>query len=306
MTKKDSQKKGPDLKKYQDDQSVSLTQMKFGLWLASNKVNIMRIITLLLIVASLSLLGYSGYNYANYLLYGRQADRALSNSLTENLFDIQAYRAVTAPQVLLAGPVYSFNVAGKKDFLLTVKNPNSNYHSVFDYCLKDSEGSDVVCETDFVLPNSEKYLLIVAEDIEGAVSNLRFEAVNVFWQRLNNRQIPDWENYAQTRLNIEIKDIVYKAPDYNSRTPLHSLSFSIENKTAYSFSSVPLNIILRNASTPAALNIYNLENFLSAEKRKIKINWPAGGERANQAEVFVNLNILDQNLYLPYRSDSLR
>jgi hypothetical protein len=306
MTKKDSQKNGPDLNKYKDEESVSLAQMRFGLWLSMNKAHIIRIITILLIVASLSMLGYSGYNYTTYFLYGRQADKALSDSLTENLFDVQAYREATAPQVLLAGPVYSFNVSGKKDFLLTIKNPNPNYHSIFDYCLRDSQGNDLVCETNFALPNSEKYLLIVAKDIEGAVGNLSFEAVNVFWQRINSRQIPNWDDYLQERLNIEIKDLVYKAPDYNSRTPLHNLSFNIENKTAYNFSRVPLNIILRNVNTPVALNIYNLDNFLSAEKRNIKISWPAGGERASQAEVLVDLNILDQNLYLPYRSDSLR
>jgi len=306
MTKKDSKKNEPDLKKYKDDQSVSLAQMKFGLWLASNKIHILRIITVLLIVASLGMLGYSGYNYTIYFLYGRQADKALSTSLTSNLFDIPAYRATTAPQVLLASQVYTFNVGGKKDFLLTVKNPNPNYHSIFDYCLRDSQGNDVVCDTDFVLPNSDKYLLIVAQDIEGLVSNLNFEAVNVFWQRLNSRQVPDWESYAQERLNIDIKNIVYQGPDYNSRTPLHNLSFFIENKTAYNFSRVPLNIILKSGATPVAVNIYNLENFFSGEKRNIKISWPAGGERANQAEVFLNLNILDQNLYLPYRSDSLR
>jgi hypothetical protein len=306
MTKRDSKKNGPDLKKYKDDQSVSLTQMKIGLWLASNKVRIIRIITIFLIVVSLSLIGYSGYNYTIYFLYGRQADKALSDSLSENLFDIQAYREATAPQILLAGPVYSFSASGKKDFLVTVSNPNPNYYSVFDYCLRDGQGNDVVCSTDFVLPKSEKHLLIVAQDMAGTVNNLYFEAVNVFWQRLNLRQIPSWENYVKERLNMEIKDIVYKTPDYNSRTPLHNLSFTIENKTAYSFTRVPLNIVLQNNNIPVSLNIYNLDNFFSAEKRNIKISWPAGGERANQAEIFLNLNILDQSLYLPYRSNSLR
>jgi hypothetical protein len=300
MSKKDSQKKGPDLNKYKNGESVSLAQMKFGLWLANNKLRIVKMVTVILMLISFSLIGYSGYHYANYFLYGRHADKALATELTKNLFDIQAYRAAIAPQVFSAGPVYSFNVLGKKDFLLTLENPNSNYYSVFDYCIKDAQGNQVVCDTNFILPSSKKNLLIVSQEFEGSLSNLSFEATNVFWQRLDSRQIPDWESYAQERLNIEIKDVVYKAPDYNSRTPLHSLSFNIENKTPYNFSRVPLDIILSNANNPVALNIYNLENFFSAEKRNIKISWSAGGERANRAEVFLNLNILDQNSYLPY------
>lgn len=305
MNKSDSKKSAPDLKKYQSTQSLSLRQMSFGLWLSKNRAIILRIITIILIVLSFGLLGYSGYNYSIYFLYGRQADKELSASLINNLLDIESYREANAPQVLLAGPVYSFGTTDKRDFLLSLKNPNDNYYAIFDYCLQDVELNDLVCDSDFILPGSEKYLLALNKNIAGNFNNLNFEAVNVFWRRLNVRQVPNWDLYASERLNIEIKNVDYKSPDYSSRNPLHSLSFQIENKTAYNFSQVPLSIVLWNNNSPAGVNIYNLNDFMSADSRDIKLSWPASGERANKADIFVDLNIFDSDIYLPYSKNLL-
>lgn len=301
MKKKESSAKKIDLKAYKGDGDLSISQMKFGLWLSTNRKRIIRIIVIFLIISSATLFSYSSYHYVIYFLYGRQADKDLVKSLSENLFDAQAYRESTAPQILLAGPISSFNVAGKTDFILTLKNTNEKYYGLFDYCLKDAKDIDIACGSSFILPNSEKYLVLTAQDIERPGSTLSFQADNIFWQRLNNREIPDWGHYLAERINLQVTDIVYSKPDYNSRTPMHTVAFKIRNNSAYHFAKLPLDIILSNGSSITGVNVYNLNNLLSSETRDLKISWPAGPERATKVEVIPDVNILDPNVFLPYR-----
>lgn len=301
MKKKESSSKHFDLKKYQTAGDVSLGQMKFGLWLSNNRRRIIRVAVIFLIISSASLFTYSGYHYIIYFLYGRQADKDLASSLSENIFDMRAYREATAPQIILAGKVDRFNVANKQDFVVTLKNPNLNYYGVFDYCLQDNKNNDVACGHSFILPSSEKYLILAAQDIENSSGALNFQAVNVFWQRINPREISDWNAYALERLNLDIKDLKYSGPDYNARTPFHSVSFTITNNSPYHFAELPLDIILFNSANVSGVNVYNLNNLMSFETRKVQISWPSGGERANSVEIIPDVNILNPDVFLPYR-----
>ncbi len=301
MKKKESSKAGVDLKKYKTKNSLSLGQMKLGLWLSTNRRRLTRIIIIFLIICSASFFTYSSYHYIVYFLYGREADKKLAASLAENLIDMQSYREATAPQIISAGQVNSFSVNGKKDFVVSLKNSNLNYYGVFDYCLQDSQKNDIACASSFILPNSEKQLILTSQDIKENTSNLSFQAVNVYWQRLNYREIPDWNSYLQERLNITISNLVYSKPDYNARTPLHEVSFTIKNNSPYHFAKLPLDIILSNGSSISGVNVYNLNNFMSLETRDLRISWPAAGERASSVEIVPDVNILDENVFLPYR-----
>lgn len=301
MKKKESSAKKINLKDYKGENDLSLSQMKFGLWLSTNRKRILRIIVIFLIISSATLFTYSSYYYIIYFLYGRQADQELVKALSENLFDVQAYRESTAPQILQAGPVNTFKVAEKTDFVLTLKNTNENYYGVFDYCLRDNKEVDVACGHSFILPNSEKYLVLAAQDVAAPTTNLSFQTENIFWQRLNNREIPDWDQYLKEHLNIQITNLVYTKPNFSSRTPLHTVSFTITNNSAYHFAKLPLNIILSNGSSIAGLNVYNLNNLMSLESRDLKISWPAGTERASKVEIIPDVNIIDSQVFLPYR-----
>lgn len=301
MNKKESLKKEVDLKKYKNEDSLSLGQMKIGLWLSVNRRRLMRIIIIFLIICSATFFTYSSYHYIIYFLYGREADKKLTTSLTENLIDIQSYREATAPQIMLAGAVNSFLVNDKQDFVVSLKNPNLNYYGVFDYCLQDAQKNDVACGSSFILPNSEKQLILPSQEIKDGSGKLTFQTVNVYWQRLNYHEIPSWDNYLKEHLNISVTNLVYLKPDYNARTPLHEVSFTIKNNSPYHFAKLPLDILLSNGSSISGVNVYNLTNFMSLESRDLRISWPAAGERASNVEIIPDVNILDESVFLPYR-----
>ncbi len=304
MNKKDSSKKAIDLKNYKDLDGMTLGQMKFGLWLSFNRRKIIKLIVIFLIAISAVMFTYSAYNYVHYLLYGKAADQALINSLTVNQIDNQAYREANTPKDLEVRSVNGFSVQGKYDFIVFLRNSNPRHYSSFSYCLQDVSGKDIACGNSFILPNSDKSLVIIGKELEKAPGAFHFVTTSFYWQRLDAHNIPNWETYSAQRQNFNVEEVKYSTPDSDAKTQFHNLSFKITNKTPYHYNRLPLNIILRNGSQLTGVNIYNVEKFLSSETREIHLSWPAGNEKVTQVEVATDLNILDENVYLPYQGEN--
>lgn len=303
MKKKDSDKSGIDLKKYEDLDGLTLQKMNFGLWLSLHRRKIMRVVIIFLIIVATVSFVYSIYSYLFYFLYGRQADTKLAQSLTDTQIDSQAYREANSPEALIAGDVSVFTVKGKYDFLVPLENHNLRHFSTFQYCLENTVGEQIVCGNSFILPNSQKYLLIIGQELDRAPGALHFVVTSLFWQRLNAHDIPDWPSYAATRADFQVGDIKYTAPESSNKNPFHSLQFSIKNNTPYHFVSVPINIVLWNGNRIVGINSYHLDALLSAENRVVNLSWPSAGERVTKVEVLPDVNILNQNVYLPYRGE---
>lgn len=301
MATKHSGKANINLNKYDDREGLTISRMHFGLWLSENRRRFTRGLIIVLIVASAGMFIYSSYNYVFYFLHGREADKQISIDLSASLIDTQAYREANAPKDLDVGPILTFAVADKYDFLVTLNNPNERHHSNFQYCLFAGE-EELVCGSSFILPSSQKNLLIPSVSSEGRPSNVRLVITDLFWQRLNAHAIPNWSEYKTERLNIEVTDIKYN----NSTSGFHGLTFKVKNRSAYSYLSVPFSIIMYNGQMPSGINIYNIDNFYSGDEREVSLSWRAAGERVTRTEVVADINILNNNVFLPYRGGSVQ
>lgn len=299
MATKHSGKENINLNKYDDREGLTLRHMHFGLWLSENRRRLTRGLIIFLIVASAGMFIYSSYNYIFYFLHGREADKQISIDLSASLIDTAAYREASAPKNLDIGPVATFAVSGTYDFLVALNNPNERHYSNFKYCLFSGK-EELVCGTSFILPSSQKNLIIPNISSDVRPTDVRIVITDLFWQRLNAHVIPSWADYKSERINIEVSGLKYN----NSTTGFHELSFKVKNLSAYSFLSVPLSIILYNGQTPSAVNIYNIENFYSGDEREVSLSWRAAGERVTRTEVTADINILNNDVFLPYRGRS--
>jgi len=303
MQNNDRAKKDFDLNKYEDLEGMTLNKMKFGLWLSLNRKRIWKMTIIILIIASALMFIYSIYNYSYYLLYGRQADKELINELTANQVDLGAYRDANSPADLIIGSVSTFSVQGKYDFFVPLSNSNPKHTATFNYCLQNEDGSDVYCDQTFVLPESDKNIIIVGRDLSVKPQNPKFVVSGLFWQRLNTHNIPDWQQYQNEHLNLQISNLKYIAPESTSKVPFHTLSFTATNFSPYHFARLPLDIILYNGDSVSGVNIYNLDNFLSGEERELSFSWLAAGERVSRVEIVPDVNLLDSGVYLPYQGE---
>lgn len=303
MTDKDRVKKNIDLNKYKDLDGMSLNKMKFGLWLSLNRKRIWRVVIIFLIATSAITLIYSSYNYAHYFLYGRQADKDLLSEITEPQADVNTYHATNSLEDLVIESISTFSVQGKYDFLIPLTNLNLKHTAIFNYCLETSEGENIFCDSGFILPESDKNIIILGQDLVVRPKNPKLVINDIFWQRLNAHDIPDWQAYQDEHLNLQISNLAYTAPDNSSKSPFHTLNFTATNFSPYHFSRLPLDIVLYNGSFPSGVNIYNLDNFLSGEKRNLSFSWPADGERVSSVEILPDINLLDAQVYLPYQGE---
>ena len=306
MTKKERVSPGIDLKKYKDLEGLSLQKINFGLWLALNRKKIIKAFVIFLIIFSAITFVYSTYNYIFYFFNGRNADLQLGSDLAKNILGSEESRINSKPSDLNVGESSVFLVQGKYDFLVLLENLNNKHLGSFNYCFQDASGEEVACGNDFILPSSKKYLLVAGRELKSNPTKVKFILKNIFWQRLDTHEIPDWAAYAAPRLNFVVSDIKYSKQEQTAKVSFHNLSFKIKNNSSFHYKRLPLNIVLFNGVMPSGLNVYSLDNFLSSESREISVSWPAGLESVSRVEVTPNINILDEESYLPYRGEIIQ
>ena len=274
---------------YHDDSKPSLKMLNVGLWFSENRRRLLKIFVLLLISVIIGLFVYAAYGYIYYVLVGKDQDKSLTENFTEMGIDLQAVHLMNTTVPLVASAPLPFVHNDKVDLAVRLKNQNEKYFASLDYCFI-SGGTEFACGTDFVMPNSEKYLLSLAQENKGG--NYQFVIKKTSWSKIDNRKYPDWPAFYNKNVNFVITD---KA--ITSTAGANNLSFTIENKSPYSYWEVPLNIILTSGGTPIGVNRFVLTDVKSLEKRPISISWQNGNLSGSQISITADLNILDSSVY---------
>jgi len=274
---------------YHDDSRPSLKMINFGLWLTENHRRLIKIFVALLIFSIIGMFVYSAYGFIYYFLVGQDQDKSLTENFSEMGVNLQEVHLRSTVIPLQASAPLSFSGDDKVDLAINLKNKNENNFASIDYCFV-AGGVEFSCGTDFILPNTEKYLLALAQKEQSG----RYEFVikNTSWQRIDNRQYPDWPAYYAKTTNFVISNQVFSLVDGSN-----NLTFVIENKSPYSYWEVPLNIILTSGGSVVGVNRFVLSDLKSLEKRPVSISWKNGGLSGVQATISPDLNILDEAVY---------
>jgi len=284
-----------DLKNYRDLSGVSLKEMNFGLWLSEHRRLIAKIIIIFLIALSAFFFIYSSYNYVVYFLFGNSNEELVDNLITSP-------RNITSN--LEISPLMIFKNGDHYDLNVKLKNPNEKFLGKFQYCFEQSE-QEIHCGEGFIFPSAEKYVLALGQELNSEDS-ITFRIKGIFWQRINVRQIPNWEDFLFSRLNFSVENLVFypvNRSGLSERVGLNSLEFQITNQTAYSYYDVPLQILMYSGSELVGAQSYSLTNFVTGEKRNVNISWPGGLQSVSRTEVKADVNILDDSVYLKYQGE---
>jgi hypothetical protein len=291
-----------DLKKYQDLGGLSNEKMNFGLWLATNRKYFILGFILLMIGISAILYGFSTFKIVrDYFDELSQAKIALKQSqdAATKVINLQAKTAKDLKQY----PAQMFALGEKYDFVTKIDNPNPNFDSTFTLCFYDGDTS-LVCQDDFILPGESKYFVSLANSITSRPVNLKAVIKDMKWDRIDIHAYPDWNAFSASHINFNVTDTVFKTPQssgLSDKLELNYLEFNITNNTAYGYYDVPLNIIFSSGQQIVGVNRYVLSNFLTGEKRPVRLSW--AGNIGSDASVTVvpDLNILRPNIYVQYK-----
>lgn len=287
-----------DLSKLSKAKSGSLSKAGIGLWMLENKRNLVLGIIVVLGGASLFLYSYFFYNLFDYLRYGKEHERSLSELTSVNLGTSTIKTAV--PLEILEHKMFHHD--DSYDFLAKVKNPNNNFFANINYCFTDSD-LDLACGSTTLFPNEEKYLLIVAEKLKVKPEDQNFKIKSNRWERVNIRKYPNWDDYYGLRADFTIENVKFNktiSADGSYRN-FDNLSFDIRNNSPYNYWEVPLSILMLNRGGVVGVNTYKALEFKSGEDRQIKITWPNSSSSVDDVRLFLNLNVLDDLNYMGYK-----
>ena len=284
--------------------SISEKKLNFGLWYIVHRQQLRKALIVFLIVFSVITWGYGIYGFTYYFVSGMNADDLMIREMVKGGVALHDFVLRDAPTPLtFSAPQVLKSADSKYDLLVKAINPNTKRWLDFQYYFM-VDGKEVGRTKGFILPGETKYLVAFAVDLPTWPSEVQFTMDDILWQRLNPHDIPNWEQYQNEHLNIDIKDIRF-TPSTNSglseKVNLNSLDFSAINNSAYSYWLANFTILLLNSNTEiVGASNYGLPELMAGDKRKIKTSWPGQFGLVSQVSIVPDINILDNSVYIKY------
>lgn len=287
-----------DIKKYQDQEGVTMDKLNFGLWWTKNKSNFRNTLIAILILLAVISWSYTIFSWGFYYLLLEKKDDDMIRVLAQTTTVSNDFLIARSAQRLSISPVYMLEAGDKYDFYAIIKNPNDRYYGLISYCFLEGS-TEIECGESFVLPATEKYVISLANEIDHRPSNIKFQ-INNKWAVLDNHRITDWESYKEEHLDFSTKDLKFTPASNNELTEkinLNTFEFTITNGSPYNYYELPLNIILFRSQKIVAINKYVIKDFRSNQEKTIKINWPGYIGMISGAEIKPDINILMNGIY---------
>jgi hypothetical protein len=288
-----------NLKRYETDvEGLSLDKLEAGLWLAKNRGVLRNILIGALVALIIASWGFSLYGFGSYLLVGMINDSRMMTDLVKSQILDQAQLKQRKARDLIISTVSILPAGGKYDLCVSARNPNEQHRGIFSYCFTVGNGEQS-CGQNFILPGETKYVMALAQTFSGAPANASFSIAAMNWNRVDNHLIPNWNQYRDQRLNISVRNPLFK-PDESSaaeKLPLNTLSFTAVNHTSFSYWEAPFQIILFSGNRIVGINQYVIKDFVSFDERTEQISWPGIIRAVSKIIITPEINIMDQGVY---------
>lgn len=291
------------LKNYKDPYGLGVTgkKLKFGLWILQNKLKFFKMVVIFLTTISLITWFFSTYNLVGYFILGKiQEDLAMSQLSQKDLSHEDNLKG--SPKPIIVGGSQIIQAGEKYDFLAEAENPNLNYWSEFSYYFLINNDRKTESKKGFVLPGEKKHLVLQGQNLTGGRESIQIEIANLRWERVDNRQIPDFNEFKRWRINLETKELIYtpaRATGLSGKLSVSALEFKVKNQTAFSYLSFPVTILLKdNYDTIVGVSQYSLLKFQSEEERKVELSFPYEIDSVSKIIIEPNINLNQDGIYI--------
>lgn len=292
-----------NISKYKDTEGITTEKLNFGLWIVEHKKLFYKILILFLIFISAILWSYSIYGFAYYIVKGMKEDEILvKNMLEVNTIGHEYIKKYSAGDLIYSTVSVLKAKQDTYDFFVLVKNQNEKYWASFDYCFLE-QGKEFECNSSFILPNEEKYLLSLSNEFMKRPVNSQFITKNIYWKRINLHKIHDWDKFKNEIINFDINDVEFKVAQesgLSEKLNLNILKFTAINNTPYNYWEVSFNILLHSGNSIIGVNRYTLSEFMSGDKENVQLSWSGEMGRVSLTEIIPDINIMRDDIYIKY------
>jgi len=293
-----------NLDRYQDPEGLTLQKMALGLWFVQNRKHFIFIFSVILAIIAIVTWGRFFYVYGSYVISGMKYDDELSREIVTHTIADHEFFEARAPKDLKFGNLKIVKGANDKyDFLIEVINPNDKYWVEIESHIV-AAGVEFGHSSNFVLPSESKFFLVTGQEMERFTTGIEFVTDRVGWHRVNRHIYPDWVEFSESHLNINVKNPEFVSAEktvITEKIPLNTLDFTVSNNTAYNYWEVDLNIVIYGINNKILiLDKYILNNFMSSEERTINITIPGDYPTIGDIQIFPEVNIAQDDIYIKF------
>lgn len=272
---------------------VSGSELRWSQWWLDHRDRIRRIAIALFAVVDAVLIGVGLWGFTDWLaLGGVKEEQAIRQMTSASYGQVSAF---SLEEVKVEAPIVLPAAVGKVDILVPVENPNPRFWVELQYRLVVG-GVERPLRSAFVLPGQAKYLAELSAPTD-AGSNAEMKIEKRVWHRAVTLAGLSQQAFAETRLNIQGENAVFKPGDPLATSPSSSAAFTLANHTAFSYYDVGLLVVLYRDSSIVAVNRIQVDSLPAGARKAVEIFWYQQVSQVTKVDVLPDINIYDPSVY---------
>jgi hypothetical protein len=279
------------------DDDLSNKQLAISMWILRYKQRVFDFGIFLLALWCVVSVSYSTYKWMEYAILGYWQDKRLLNesiNLVQPYEDMQT--SYTAQPLQISTPEVLTSADNTYDIFALITNPNTKHIAYVTYTFIFSNTTTPE-KTIAILPGKKQFATELGYPTTIYPYNPTLRIISTRWQRISPHIIFDVSAYTDEHLNIETRDVLH-TPAGTTSGSSDSISFTLHNKSAYSFYQINGYLVVRSNGTIIAIRPLSIERFLSDEQRTFDLRFLSPLEDVENIEFFPLINIFDPQAYI--------
>lgn len=274
-----------------EEEQVPEKELKLGYWLTVNRPNFYAILVLALITFDVFLGGWNVYKWADYLIFGYWDDERLVMEIRRPIVNPNILESQSARDLVIEGTMV-FPVGSRFDAVSMVSNPNLIFLAKVDYRFNVG-GLATPIRNGFFLPGESKPLTELGMKEGGGEATL--ELVKVSWTRLSPHEIYNPTEYANQRLQFELRDFQYVS-GASLGLPHSQVRFKVVNNSTFSYWQAKFILLYTSQEQVVGAEHLVLNNLEAGEDRPVLINL-IDGATPSEVKLYPDINVFDSSVF---------
>lgn len=276
--------------------NLSQDELKVSYWYVTHRVLLRKIGIMVLAVVSGVLLLYGIYGLIDFYLLGGRENAAIEKSLSAGGLNYTLLAEANRPTDLAVLDTTILKGAGSSyDIISEISNPNVQWDvESFDYYYMIGEAKTNV-KTDFILPNSSKYVLYPNYESDAGAAEANLVIENIKWKKVS-----DFDLLAEKILqfNFENKVILSsKSSSLSKKESVTNIRFDVLNKSSYNFWEPRFIVLLLRGDALVAVTQVVVDGLASGEKKTESVNLFQTIPSGATMEIFPDIDILNPDVF---------
>lgn len=277
-------------------QPLSGRKLDIAYWYVTHKIQIKKIISIVLLVVVGLLFFYYVYVLVNNLVLNNDSYKFQVRQLATINPDYAFLRQAKLTQEIKVVEINTYvNRDNQYDIVAEISNNKPDWWATFSYQFQVGETLTEKRQS-FILPSQTKYITNLAVENGGGVSNVVFS--DIVWQKEIN-----YQELAENRLRLETQNVEFipsQALGIGDEVNISRVRFDLFNNSAYNYNNVQILIFLRAGAEVVAVNQASSGIIRSAETKEIEVTFFQRLPKITGVDINLEVNILDEDVYLQF------